>query len=106
MSFVAVSHKFTYILKKTRKKHQMTFCDIHINIIIYIERLFAPWMFTYQIIIVLETSTMLTVDKNEQTLVERLNKLFAGYYHADCTANHKYVPLRCLFYIYRYNGPQ
>ena len=33
-------------------------------------------MFTYQIIIMLETSTLLTVDKNEQTLVERLNKLF------------------------------
>ena len=54
----------------------------------------------------LETSTLLTVDKNEQTLVERLNKLFAGYYHADCTANHKYVPERFLFYIYRYHGPQ
>ena len=37
---------------------------------------------------------------------KRLNKLFAGYYHADCTANHKYVPERCLFYIYRYHGPQ
>ena len=63
-------------------------------------------MFTYQIIIMLETSTLLTVDKNEQTLAERLNKLFTGYYHADCTANHKYVPERCLFYIYRYHGPQ
>ena len=61
----------------------MTFCDIHINI--SIERLFAPWMFTYQIFIMLETSTLLTVDKNEQTLVERLNKLFTGYYQADCT---------------------
>ena len=48
----------------------MTFCD---NILILsIERLFAPWMFTYQIIIMFETSTLLTVDKNEQTLVERL----------------------------------
>ena len=54
-------------------------------------------MFTYQIIIMLETSTLLTVDKNEQTLVERLNKLFAGYYHADCTANHKYVPENVCF---------
>ena len=43
-------------------------------LILSIERLFAPWMFTYQIIIMLETSTLLTVDKNEQTLVERLNK--------------------------------
>ena len=54
----------------------------------------------------LETSTWLTVDKNEQTLVDRLNKLFTGYYLADCTANHKYVPKRCLFYVYRYHGPQ
>ena len=75
-------------------------------LILYIERLFAPWMFTYQIIIMLETSTLLTVDKNEQTLAERLNKLFTGYYHADCTANHKYVPERCLFYINRYHGTQ
>ena len=71
--------------------------------ILSIEQLFAPWMFTYPIIIM---STLLMVDKNEQTLVERLNKLFAGYYHADCTANYKYVPERCLFYIYRYHGPQ
>ena len=63
-------------------------------------------MFTYQIPIMLETSTLLTVDKNEQTWVERLNKLFRGYYHADCTANRKYVPERCLFHIYRYHGPQ
>ena len=63
-------------------------------------------MFTYQIIIMLQTSTLLTVDKNEQTLVQRLNELFTGYYHADCTANHKYVPERCLFYIYRYHGQQ
>ena len=75
-------------------------------LILSIERLFAPWMFTYQIIIMLETSTLLTVDKNEQTLVERLNKLFTGYYHADCTGNHKYVPERCLFFIYRYHGLQ
>ena len=68
------------------------------------ERLFAPWMFTYQIIFMLET--LLTVEKNEQTLVERLNKLFTRYYHADCTTNHKYVPERCLFNIYRYHGPQ
>ena len=54
----------------------------------------------------LETSTLLTVDKNEQTLVKRLNKLFTGYYHADRTANHKYVPEIRLFYIYRYDGPQ
>ena len=71
-----------------------------------IERLFAPWMFIHQINIMLETSTLLTVDKNEQTVVERLNKLFAGYYHAVCTANHKYIPEICLFYIYRYHGPQ
>ena len=57
------------------------------TLILSIERLFAPWMFTYQIIIMHETSTLLMVDKNEQTLVERLDKLFAGYYHADCTAN-------------------
>ena len=63
-------------------------------------------MFTYQIIIMLETSTLLTLVKNEQTLVERLNELFAGYYHADCTANNKYVPERRLFYTYRYHGPQ
>ena len=63
-------------------------------------------MFTYQIIIMLETSTLLTVDENEQTLVERLNKLFTGYYHADCTAHHNYVPEICLFYIYRYDGLQ
>ena len=75
-------------------------------IILSIERLFGPLMFTYQIIIMHETSTLLTVDKNEQTLVERLNKLFTVYYHADCTANHKYVPERCLFYIYRYHSPQ
>ena len=75
-------------------------------LILSIERLFAPWMFTYQIIIMLETSTLLTVDKNEQTLVERLYELFVGYYHADCTASHKYVLERCLFYIYRYHGPQ
>ena len=67
-------------------------------LILSIEQLFAPWMFTYQIIIMLATSTLLTVDKNKQTLVERLNKLFAGYYHADCTANHKYVPERCFIF--------
>ena len=65
-------------------------------LLLFIERLFAPWMFTYQVIIMLETSTLLTVDKIEQTLVQRLNKLFAGYYHTDCTANHKYVPERYL----------
>ena len=54
-------------------------------------------MFTYQIIFMLETSTLLTVDKNEQTLVERLNKLFTRYYHADCTANHKYVREGCFY---------
>ena len=59
----------------------MTFV-IYIGLIVLsIERLFAPWMFTYQIINMLE---------NEQTLVE----------------NHKYVPERCLFYINRYHGPQ
>ena len=63
-------------------------------------------MFIYQIIIMLQTLTLLTVDKNEQTLVERQNELFTGYYHADCTANQKYVPERCLFYIYRYHSPQ
>ena len=63
----------------------MTFCDIHINRLklLSIERLFAPWMFIYQIIIMLE---------NEQKLVDNLNIFFTGYYHADCTANHKYVP--------------
>ena len=32
MSFIAVSHKFTIILKKHEKNIKMTFCDIHINI--------------------------------------------------------------------------
>ena len=73
-----------------------------------IELLFAPWMFILarSLLCLKRTSTLLTVDKNEQTLVECLNKLFTGYYHADCTANHKYVPERCLFFIYRYHGPQ
>ena len=76
-------------------------------LILSIERLFAPSMVTYQIIIMLETLTLLTVDKNEKTLVERRNKLFTGYYvHAVCTANHNYAPERCLFYIYRYHGSQ
>ena len=51
----------------------MNFCDIHINIIyratICTLDVYLP---QYQIIIMLETSTLLTVDKNEQTLVERL----------------------------------
>ena len=40
----------------------MTFCDIYI-LILSIDRLFAPLMFTYHIIIMLETSALLTVDK-------------------------------------------
>ena len=78
----------------------MTFCDIHINIIYWVT------ICTLDVYLPDNYYALLTVDKNEQTLVERLNKLFAGYYHADCTANHKYVPDRCLFYIYRYHGPQ
>ena len=45
------------------KKHEKYACDIAYILILSIERLFAPWMFTYQIIIMLETSTLLTVDK-------------------------------------------
>ena len=78
----------------------MTFCDINNNIIYW------ATIFTLDVYLPDHYYALLTVDKNEQTLVERPNKLFAGYYHADCTAKHKYVPDRCLFYIYRYHGPQ
>ena len=62
---------YTYVRRLSTIK--MTFCDIHINRLklLSIERLFAPWMFTYQIIIMLETSTLLTVTENTRRCAPR-----------------------------------